>query len=66
MKKKIQGELGLSDDELELSMGMSGDWELAVQEGSSNIRVGSTIFGLKNEYKYFCIIYIHLYLLGSR
>jgi hypothetical protein len=28
-----------------LSMGMSSDWEIAVEEGSSMIRVGSTIFG---------------------
>ncbi len=29
----------------ELSMGMSGDWQLAAQEGSTMVRVGSTIFG---------------------
>lgn len=28
-----------------LSMGMSGDWPLAVQQGSTMIRVGSAIFG---------------------
>ena len=28
-----------------LSMGMSGDWELAVEEGSTLIRVGSALFG---------------------
>ena len=28
-----------------LSMGMSGDWPLAVEEGSTMIRVGSSIFG---------------------
>ena len=28
-----------------LSMGMSGDWPVAVQEGSTMIRVGSSIFG---------------------
>lgn len=33
--------LGLST----LSMGMSGDWEIAVSEGSTLIRVGSAIFG---------------------
>ncbi len=27
-----------------LSMGMSGDYELAIQEGSTMIRVGSAIF----------------------
>lgn len=31
-----------------LSMGMSGDWELAVAEGSTMIRVGSSIFGSRN------------------
>jgi len=30
---------------LELSMGMSGDYELAIAKGSTNVRVGSTIFG---------------------
>lgn len=29
----------------EVSMGMSGDWEMAVAEGSTMIRVGSAIFG---------------------
>lgn len=29
----------------EISMGMSGDWQLAIQEGSTMIRVGSSIFG---------------------
>lgn len=28
-----------------LSMGMSGDWQLCVDEGSNMIRVGTTIFG---------------------
>ncbi|MEY3617464.1 MAG: hypothetical protein RL726_162 [Actinomycetota bacterium] len=29
----------------EISMGMSGDWRMAVEEGSTLIRVGSAIFG---------------------
>jgi len=29
----------------EISMGMSGDYELAVQEGSTMVRIGSLIFG---------------------
>lgn len=29
----------------EVSMGMSGDWRMAVEEGSTLIRVGSSIFG---------------------
>ncbi|AFY38406.1 protein of unknown function UPF0001 [[Leptolyngbya] sp. PCC 7376] len=32
----------------ELSMGMSGDYELAVQAGSTMIRVGSAIFGQRS------------------
>jgi pyridoxal phosphate enzyme (YggS family) len=31
-----------------LSMGMSGDWEIAIDEGSTLIRVGSAIFGSRN------------------
>ena len=31
-----------------LSMGMSGDYKLCVEEGSNVIRVGSTIFGARN------------------
>ena len=31
-----------------LSMGMSGDWPIAVEEGATLIRVGSTIFGPRN------------------
>ncbi|SZF06417.1 unnamed protein product [Blumeria hordei] len=33
---------------LELSMGMSDDFELAVEMGSNEVRVGSTIFGQRN------------------
>jgi uncharacterized pyridoxal phosphate-containing UPF0001 family protein len=29
----------------ELSMGMSGDYKIAIEEGSTLIRVGSAIFG---------------------
>ena len=32
----------------ELSMGMSGDYRLAVEEGSTMVRVGSSIFGARN------------------
>ena len=32
----------------ELSMGMSGDFALAVEEGSTIVRVGSAIFGPRN------------------
>jgi len=29
----------------EISMGMSGDYKLAIEEGSTMVRVGSSIFG---------------------
>lgn len=32
-----------------LSMGMSGDYELAVAEGANHIRVGSLLFGARNH-----------------
>ena len=38
---KLAAELGLKD----LSMGMSGDFETAVQLGATHVRVGSAIFG---------------------
>jgi pyridoxal phosphate enzyme (YggS family) len=32
----------------EISMGMSGDYKIAIEEGSTMIRVGSSIFGARN------------------
>ncbi|XP_061363915.1 uncharacterized protein LOC133307423 isoform X1 [Gastrolobium bilobum] len=37
--------LELDEEQCELSMGMSGDFELAIEMGSTNARIGSTIFG---------------------
>lgn len=31
-----------------LSMGMSGDYELAIENGSNMVRIGSSIFGVRN------------------
>lgn len=41
----VAKELGLTEDRLELSMGMSEDFEGAIALGSDEVRVGSTIFG---------------------
>lgn len=38
-------EIGIDAEELELSMGMSEDFEGAIVQGSNEVRVGSTIFG---------------------
>lgn len=46
----IAASLAADHPPLELSMGMSADWELAVAHGSTNVRVGSSIFGAR-EYK---------------
>jgi len=40
---KIAGELGLTG----LSMGMSGDFETAIEFGATHVRVGSAIFGMR-------------------
>ena len=32
-------------DLCELSMGMSGDFKIAIQEGSTQVRIGTAIFG---------------------
>lgn len=35
-------------DFTEVSMGMSGDYQIAIEEGSTMVRVGSSIFGARN------------------
>lgn len=48
-RKVAASVLGLeSEDDLELSMGMSGDFEEAIKRGSTSVRVGSTIFGARD------------------
>ena len=42
-EKRISG--APSEEDLELSMGMSADFAQAVKEGSSSVRVGTRIFG---------------------
>lgn len=37
--------LGMAELQCELSMGMSNDFEQAIKMGSTNVRIGSTIFG---------------------
>ncbi|KAK9151634.1 hypothetical protein Syun_009943 [Stephania yunnanensis] len=39
--------LDITEDQCELSMGMSGDFEQAIEMGSTNVRIGSTIFGAR-------------------
>lgn len=47
LRDKMEDELGINLPEL--SMGMSGDFEVAIQEGATFVRVGTAIFG-KRDY----------------
>ncbi|KAL2523721.1 putative pyridoxal phosphate-dependent enzyme [Abeliophyllum distichum] len=44
-RAKVCEVLGMAESQCELSMGMSGDFEQAIEIGSTNVRIGSTIFG---------------------
>lgn len=39
--------LGVGEETLDLSMGMSADFAEAIREGSSSVRVGTRIFGAR-------------------
>ena len=47
-RDKVATALGMKSEDLEISMGMSGDFEVAILKGSTNVRVGSTIFGARD------------------
>lgn len=47
-RNKLAEDLGLKEDDLDLSMGMSSDFEEAIKRGATNVRVGSTIFGARD------------------
>ncbi|KAL4555724.1 hypothetical protein LXL04_038352 [Taraxacum kok-saghyz] len=44
-RSEVCKEIGMVENQCELSMGMSGDFEMAIEMGSTNVRIGSTIFG---------------------
>jgi pyridoxal phosphate enzyme (YggS family) len=46
-RDKVAKELGWEEGRLELSMGMSADFEGAISMGSDEVRVGSEIFGAR-------------------
>lgn len=47
-RKEVADMLEVDENDLELSMGMSNDFEEAIAMGSTNIRVGSSIFGARS------------------
>lgn len=44
-REKINDELGIDIKNIELSMGMSTDYEQAIELGSTSVRIGTAIFG---------------------
>jgi pyridoxal phosphate enzyme (YggS family) len=50
-RDEVSEALRLPRDSLELSMGMSQDFVAAIEMGSTNIRVGSTIFGARTQHE---------------
>ena len=50
-REEVCAALGLDVNAVELSMGMSGDFEAAVEMGSDSVRVGSSIFGARDYSK---------------
>jgi hypothetical protein len=48
--RRLKDEFFSGDDAFkELSMGMSGDYKIALEEGSTIVRLGSTIFGSRYQ-----------------
>jgi pyridoxal phosphate enzyme (YggS family) len=46
---RVAEALGVGEEALELSMGMSGDFEKAIAMGSTSVRIGSTLFGARDK-----------------
>lgn len=51
LRSVVCTELAIPLKYIELSMGMSGDFENAIRHGSTNVRVGSSIFGEREKKK---------------
>ncbi|CAG0887375.1 unnamed protein product [Cyprideis torosa] len=47
IRQEVTTALSLDEDALEVSMGMSGDFQQAIELGSTIVRVGSSIFGAR-------------------
>lgn len=47
LRATVARSLMIEPTDLELSMGMSGDFEEAILRGSTNVRIGTTIFGAR-------------------
>lgn len=47
LRERLRQDTAIGADIAELSMGMSGDFEIAIEEGASVVRVGQAIFGAR-------------------
>lgn len=47
-KEMAQHNVFFNNDKVELSMGMSDDFEIAIEEGASIVRIGTAIFGQRH------------------
>ncbi|WP_167341928.1 YggS family pyridoxal phosphate-dependent enzyme [Nonlabens sp. SY33080] len=47
---KLKEDYFTHDEFKELSMGMTGDYKIAIEEGSTMVRIGSAIFGSRNTH----------------
>lgn len=45
LRREIASRLGLLEETLDLSMGMSSDYVQAIEHGSTSVRIGTSIFG---------------------
>ncbi len=48
LRDELRGKPG-AEHLSELSMGMTGDFEIAIEEGATIVRVGTAIFGPRSE-----------------
>ncbi|KAM6149805.1 pyridoxal phosphate homeostasis protein [Erethizon dorsatum] len=51
LREELCEKLRIPAEQVELSMGMSGDFQHAIEVGSTNVRVGTTIFGERDYSK---------------
>ncbi len=47
LNDQIESQVSIAGGQALLSMGMSGDFEIAIEEGATHIRVGTAIFGAR-------------------
>lgn len=48
LREELCRKLSIPTNQVELSMGMSMDFQHAIEVGSTNVRIGSTIFGARD------------------